>query len=214
VIEEFANLLYDSGVLKFGDFKLKSGQHSPFFLNFGNLHTGRQLAALGEALAETIQAGPQPHPDVILGPPYKAISMAAVTVTALWNQHRVNSGFMTFRKESKEHGEGGDFLGHVLRGGESIIMVDDVMTSGQTKIEAMELLKSEAQKAGFEAPVFRAVVVGVDRQETEGDTTAAEAFTEQTGVPVLSVATIRELVDALESRLTEEEKVLIKEYLG
>lgn len=211
--QDFAHLLYDSGVLRFGDFQLKSGKRSPFFLNFGHLHTGPQLSALGQALAKVIHTSSTSKPDVILGPPYKAISMAAVTVSALWDHHQTCSGFMTFRKESKSHGEGGDFLGHTLRGGESIIMVDDVMTSGQTKIEAMELLKNEAQKAGLKAPVFQAVVVGVDRQEMEGGETAASAFTRKTGVPVLSVATIRELVKALESRLNPDQKSLIQHYL-
>ena len=150
---------------------------------------------------------------MVLGPPYKAITMGAVTVTALWRQYQIDAHFMTFRKESKTHGEGGDFLGHTLRGGESIVLVDDVMTSGQTKIDAMALLEAEAKRRGLEPPRFQAVVVGVDRQAPEEGQTAAEAFTRKTGVPVYSVATIRELVQALESRLGEREKHLIEEFL-
>jgi len=209
----FADLLYDSGVLKFGDFQLKNGQRSPFFLNFGSLHTGAQLDALGTALAGVIQSRLPGACDVVLGPPYKAITMGAVTVTALWRQYQIDAHFMTFRKESKTHGEGGDFLGHTLRGGESIVLVDDVMTSGQTKIDAMALLEAEAKRRGLEPPRFQAVVVGVDRQAPEEGQTAAEAFTRKTGVPVYSVATIRELVQALESRLGEREKHLIEEFL-
>lgn len=198
---DFAQLLLDSGVLRFGDFQLKSGKRSPYFLNFGELHTGSQFEALGKALAEVIVSSLDPAPEVVLGPPYKAISMGTVTVNALWNHHQMECGFMTFRKESKAHGEGGDFLGHHLRGGERIVMVDDVMTSGQTKIDAMELLRQTAEAQGLAPPVFQAVVVGVDRQEREGSGTAAEAFTARTGVPVYSVATIRQLVQSLEGRL-------------
>lgn len=209
----FAELLYDSGVLRFGDFQLKSGKRSPFFLNFGELHTGAQFEALGRALAGTIMESLPAAPGVVLGPPYKAISMAAVTVNALWNHHQVDAGFMTFRKESKQHGEGGDFLGHRLEGGDSIVLVDDVMTSGQTKVDAIELLRRTAEQAGLAPPVFEAVVVGVDRQEREGSGTAGQAFSKQTGVPLYSVATIRELMAALEPRLKPAERELIGSYL-
>lgn len=210
----FADLLYDSGVLRFGDFRLKSGKRSPFFLNFGELHTGAQFEQLGRSLADCIMENLGEPPQVVLGPPYKAISMAAVTVNALWNHHRVDSGFMTFRKESKAHGEGGDFLGHRLVGGESVVLVDDVMSSGQTKVEAMELLSKTALEMGLEPPSFTAVVVGVDRQEREGEGTAGEAFTSQTGVPLYSVANIRELTKTLEPRLKTSERDLIGAYLG
>lgn len=211
---DFAQLLLDSGVLRFGDFQLKSGKRSPYFLNFGDLHTGPQFEALGKALACVIMEALDQPPEVVLGPPYKAISMGTVTVNALWNHHRLDCGFMTFRKESKTHGEGGDFLGHRLRGGERIVMVDDVMTSGQTKVDAMELLRQTARAQGLEPPVFQAVVVGVDRQEREGDGTAAEAFTARTGVPVYSVATIRELVTSLRGRLDGELLGRVEAHLG
>lgn len=211
-IKDFAELLYGSGVLKFGDFRLKSGKRSPFFLNFGELRTGSQLSALGDALADTIAGSLVTPPEVVLGPPYKAISMAAVTVTSLWRRHQIEAAMMTFRKEAKEHGERGNFLGHQLRGGESMVLVDDVMTSGQTKVDAIEMLRASARELGLEAPKFVAVVVGVDRQEIEAGVTAAEDFSGQTGIPVYSVATIRQLVEALEPRLSDDELSSLRVY--
>ncbi|MCA9796673.1 MAG: orotate phosphoribosyltransferase, partial [Candidatus Eremiobacteraeota bacterium] len=119
----------------------------------------------------------------------------------------------TFRKEAKAHGEGGMFLGHHLSAQDRIVLVDDVMTSGQTKFDALEMVRTEAARLGLEPPRFEAVVVGVDRQEAEGAVTAAQAFTAETGLPVFAVATIRELADELEGDISPAHHRALREYL-
>ncbi len=207
----FGEFLIEANVLRFGDFTLKSGTRSPYFLNFGEICQGRHLAILGDALAEVIQIR-VPEATVILGPPYKAIAMAVTTAIAL--HHRgFDCSTLTFRKEAKQHGEGGDFLGHRLRGRERIVLVDDVMSSGQTKLDAVAKVEAEARRLGFEPPRFEAVVVGVDRQEVEQGRTAAEAFSEKTGIPVYAVATIRELASQLAGRLLDVQHQALQRYL-
>lgn len=207
----FAQFLLRSGVLQFGQFRLKSGAHSPYFMNFGEVSSGAELRELGGFLAGLIRAR-APGANVVLGPPYKAISMAVATVIELDGLGQACS-FLTFRKEEKGHGEGGMFLGHHLGDADRIVLVDDVMTSGQTKLEALEMIRSEARRLGLKPPRFEAVVVGVDRQEAEGAVTAAQAFTAETGLPVFSVATIRELADELEGEISPDHHRALREYL-
>ncbi len=188
----FSKLLYDSGVLRFGEFTLKSGEKSDYFLNFGQICCGPEMALLGKHLGDTIMEH-CPDVEIILGPPYKAISMASAVVMSLWLNHRKSTQLLTFRKESKEHGEGGDFLGAKLKGGDKVVLVDDVMTSGGTKVEALEKVRAYAQALGVEPPQFLGVVVGVDRQQNN----ASAEFQNQTGVPVYSVTTAAQLFEDL-----------------
>lgn len=210
----FADFLMDTQVLKLGDFRLKSGKRSPYFLNFGEVRTGKALCELGSRLARLCMDRVGPF-DAVYGPPYKAISLAVATCTALWSEHQVDRPFLTYRKEEKTHGEGGLFLGHQLRGGDRVVMVDDVMTSGGTKVEALERLQDEARRLGVEPPRCVALLVGVDRQERDDSgRTAAEVFTAETGIPVLALARVSEVFDSLRGRrLSEEDYQKVKAFL-
>lgn len=188
----FSKLLYDSGVIRFGEFTLKSGEKSDYFLNFGRICCGPELAMLGKHLGDTIMEH-CPDVEVVLGPPYKAISMASAVVMSLWLNHQKRTRLLTFRKESKGHGEGGDFLGSQLNGGDRIVLVDDVMTSGGTKVEALEKVRAYAKSLGVEPPRFLGVVVGVDRQQNN----AAAEFEKATGVPVYPVTRASQLFEDL-----------------
>lgn len=170
------------GVLKFGEFTLKDGSASPFFLDFGSISTGRQFRELGTFFRRRIEetvgfAGI----DFLYGPPYKATIMAAATAMELTEQ---DMPCLFTRKEAKSHGEGGTSFGFRPSAGHRYLMLDDVMSSGATKVTALSVLQEQT---------CRAVVVGVDRQHKQGDTTAAHAFTAETGVPVISLLTLKEL---------------------
>ena len=188
--DDFFELLLDARVFRLGDFTLKDGSKSPYFFNFGEIARGDHLKRMGEAFASVIGSQVE-RTDALLGPPYKGISMAAVIATCMGE-----TPFVTFRKESKAHGEGGDFLGHRLQSGDRLVLVDDVMTSGGTKFEAIEKIAQESRRLSLGTPAeIAAVVVGVDREAREGEQTASASFTQQTGVPVHSVLTMTEVAE-------------------
>ncbi len=205
--KQLAEFLMDAEVLKFGEFELKSGQSSPYYFNFGEVHSGKTLSTLGQHLAAQCVNKLGTGFEVVYGPPYKAISLAVVTCTQLWSEHQLDRPFLTYRKEEKKHGEGGVFLGHHLQDGDRVVMVDDVMTSGDTKIEALQRLQQEAERVGVRPPRCIALVVVVDRQERDRNgNTASAVFTEQTGIPVLALANAAELFASLRGdRLTEQQ---------
>lgn len=205
---DFTRFLLETGVLRFGDFTLKSGKKSPYFLNFGEVRSGRQLARMGSFFAQLLQQELRDGFDVIYGPPYKGIPMGVATCQALWSEHQVDSGFLSYRKEQKAHGEGGDLLGHQLSPGERVVLIDDVMTSGGTKLQAIERLKALE-------PSFVAVVVGVDREERDpAGVTAARRFTEDTGIPVVSLLTVTAMVEQLEGLVPPDQRQRILEHVG
>mgnify|MGYP000849223143 FL=1 len=153
----FIEFLVSSGCLKFGDFKLKSGDRSPFFVNLGNADSGAKLDELGRALAAA--AGKAfPEATLLFGPAYKGIALAAAATAAAWRHEGRDLRFFYDRKEAKAHGEKGLFIGHLPEPGEAVVMVDDVLSDGGTKVEA-----AAAIEAAFGTrPV--GIVVGVDRR--------------------------------------------------
>ena len=153
----FIEFLVSSGCLKFGDFKLKSGDRSPFFVNLGNADSGAKLDELGRALA--VAAGKAfPAATLLFGPAYKGIALAAATAAAAWRHEGRDLRYFYDRKEAKAHGEKGLFVGHLPEPGEAVAMVDDVLSDGGTKVEA-----AAAIEAAFRTrPV--GIVVGVDRR--------------------------------------------------
>ncbi|MBM4355912.1 MAG: orotate phosphoribosyltransferase, partial [Deltaproteobacteria bacterium] len=163
---EFVRFLVSEGALRFGDFTLKSGDRSPFFIDLGSIRTGRALWSLGGYLAEALDRS-FPDANVLFGPAYKGISLA--TAAAVAAAHRTGRDLaVTFdRKESKDHGEGGSFIGYKPEPGDRIVIVDDVMSSGGTKVAAMDAIG----KAFGVRPVGTLVTVdrarrdaGVDRR--------------------------------------------------
>ena len=141
--QQFIKFMVDSGVLTFGDFTLKSGRKAPYFINCVNYKTGAQLAKLGEFYAECIKDNDIPV-ETLFGPAYKGIPLAVSAVTALYNKFGINVSYCFDRKEAKDHGEGGMFVGKSLSDGEKVIIIDDVMTSGKALKESVPKLKGAA----------------------------------------------------------------------
>lgn len=191
--KDFVEMLVRYEVLRFGNFTLKSGRTSPYFVNAGQLRTGRAIAGVGAAYAAVIDAEGVPC-DLVFGPAYKGIPLAVATATALSSSTRdVPFGFD--RKEVKDHGEGGQFVGTPPASGMRVVLVDDVITSGLSLREAAALLTDSA------AVEVSAAVVAVDRQERgRGDKTTLEELRDDLGIRVLPIVTIREVVAYLHGR--------------
>ena len=190
---DFVDLLVRYEVVRFGEFTLKSGRKSPYFVNAGQLRTGRSIAGVGEAYAARIEAADLGC-DLVFGPAYKGVPLAVATAIALGARGKdVPYGFD--RKEEKDHGEGGWFVATPPADGMKVVLVDDVVTSGKSIREAVELLKRAANVE------ITGVVVAVDRQERgRGDKSTVDELREELGVQVLPIVTVRELVDDLHGR--------------
>ena len=187
---EFLRFALDQGVLRFGDFTLKSGRHSPYFFNAGLFNTGAALARLGRFYAAALQASGLAC-DVLYGPAYKGIPLAAATAIALADQYGRDVPYAFNRKESKDHGEGGLIVGHPLRG--EVLIIDDVITAGTSVRESIDIIRAQgARPAG--------VLIALDRQERgQGDRSAVQEVREHFEIPVVSIATLEGLVAFLEA---------------
>lgn len=185
----FIELARQCEVLKFGEFTLKSGRTSPYFFNAGAFSTGGALATLGRCYAQGIVDSGVEF-DVLLGPAYKGIPLAAATAVALADHHRMDVPFVYNRKEAKSHGEGGVLVGAPLAG--RVLVIDDVITAGTAVREVIELINSAgARLAG--------VVIGLDRQERgAGERSAVQEVSEAHGVPVTSIITLDNIIDYLQ----------------
>jgi len=184
-------LLTGHGALRFGDFTLKSGRKSPYFINLGDIADGSGLAGLGEILAHKISRDIGfDFFDVLFGPAYKGIPLASVTSAAMFSIYRVSKGFAYDRKEKKAHGEGGNFIGTSLTGtSRRVLLIDDVITDGGTKIDTIRLIEGET------ASKVVAILTVVDRMEqTEDGTLFSSIIGKQTGIPVHSVISLSDIV--------------------
>lgn len=188
---DFIDLARRCDVLRFGSFTLKSGRQSPYFFNAGAFSSGAALAALGRAYAQCIVDAGIDF-DVLLGPAYKGIPLASATAVALADVHGRDLPFAYNRKEAKDHGEGGVLVGAPLQG--RVLVIDDVITAGTAVVEVIRLIEGAgARLAG--------VVIGLDRQERGQGTASAIAEIEaRWGVPVLSIVTLRDIIDYIASR--------------
>lgn len=206
--DRFIDLLAEYEVIRFGEFTLKSGRKSPYFINAGQLRTGRAIGGVGRAYAERIrEAGLSP--DVIFGPSYKGVPLAVATAIAASEEGR-DVGFCFDRKESKDHGEGGIFVGMQPTPGQSLVVVDDVITSGSSIEQSVGLLRKAS------AVRILGVVVAVDRQERGRERSTLWELEAALGAPVLPVTNVRQIVERLSSerKLHNEQKTAIEEYLG
>lgn len=196
---EFIELARSCEVLKFGEFTLKSGRTSPYFFNAGAFSTGRALAALGRCYAQRIVDSGVEF-DVLLGPAYKGIPLAAATAIALADNHGLETPFAYNRKEAKKHGEGGSLVGAPLQG--RVLVIDDVITAGTAVREVISMIADAgADLAG--------VVIGLDRQERgAGEQSAIQEVEQAYSVPVLSIIDMGHIIDYLETTGDDKQGVL------
>ncbi|MCG6985257.1 MAG: orotate phosphoribosyltransferase [Thiocapsa sp.] len=188
---EFLAFAAQIGALRFGDFRLKSGRQSPYFFNAGLFDTGARLARLGRAYARCILDSGLPF-DVLFGPAYKGIPLAASTSIALATEFDRDTAYAFNRKEAKDHGEGGVIVGRPLAG--RVLIIDDVITAGTSVHESVQRIRDAgAEPAG--------VVIALDRQEQGRDGGSAIAEVRATfGIPVHSIVSLTELVAYLDER--------------
>lgn len=200
---DFLDFALDVGVLRFGEFTLKSGRISPYFFNAGLFNTGSALARLGRFYAQTIVDSGIEF-DVLYGPAYKGIPLAAVTAAALYDQHQVDIPYAFNRKEAKAHGEGGSIVGHALEG--RILIIDDVITAGTAIRESMDIIEGEGAKPA-------GVVIALDRQEKgKGDKSAIQEVEQDYGIPVAAIARLENLVSYLAQSSDSEHLARIRAY--
>jgi orotate phosphoribosyltransferase len=201
---DFIEFLVRSDVLTFGDFVTKSGRSTPYFLNFGRVRTGRQIALLGAAYADTIVARFGRDVDVLFGPAYKGIPLAVATAMALGERHDLEVGFAFNRKEAKDHGEGGVLVGHEFADGDRVVIVEDVTTAGTSIRETMPLLGAAA------AVEVVGLVVAVDRAErgTREDVSALAQVGAEYGFATAAIAHIDEVVAHLRDHDVDGRRVL------
>ncbi len=182
---EFIQFALDNGVLKFGEFTLKSGRVSPYFFNAGLFNTGAQLAQLGRFYAAAIVES-KIELDLLFGPAYKGIPLATTTAVALSEHHNINTPYCFNRKEAKAHGEGGNLVGAPLEG--RILIIDDVISAGTAIREAMDIIETNGAKAA-------GVVIALDRQERgRGQQSAIQEVEANFGVTVAAIITLADLL--------------------
>ena len=201
----FIDLCLELGVLRFGEFKLKSGRLSPYFFNAGLFNSGRALAELGRAYAQAIQSCGIRF-DVLFGPAYKGIPLVASTAVALADHHGRSVPWAFNRKEAKDHGEGGNIVGAPLRG--RVLIVDDVITAGTAIREAADIIRG----AGAE-PV--GVVLALDRQERgQGQWSAVQEVEQTLQLPVTSILRLADLIEYLRQDGDAAQLAAIERYRG
>ena len=205
---EFIKFLEDAGVLKFGDFTAKSGRKIPYFINAGDIKTGEQISKLGEFYAKAYLEKVGNKKAVLYGPAYKGISIAVSSAVAL-SKAGLDLPFFFNRKEAKDHGEGGVFVGYVPKEGEEIVIVEDVITAGTAIRESMEILSS------LNGAKVIATFVMVDRKEKgKTEKSAMAEVGEEFGFPVYSVVDVYDIIEYLEEDEKNRENVeRIKKYL-
>lgn len=195
---EFIRFAIERGVLRFGEFTLKSGRTSPYFFNAGLFNSGSALAQLGRFYAEAVVASGISF-DVLFGPAYKGIPLAAATAVALAEQHKLDLPWCFNRKEAKDHGEGGTLVGAPLTG--NVLIIDDVITAGTAIREVMQIIQAQGAKAA-------GVLIALNRQERgKGELSAIQEVERDFGIPVVSIVSLEQVLEYL------AEDAELKKYL-
>ncbi len=207
--QQFIKFMVENDVLRFGEFTLKSGRKAPYFINTGNYKSGSQLARLGKYYAACImQNGLEAQ--TLVGPAYKGIPLAVTTAVALSEDYGVDLNYCFDRKEAKDHGEGGLFVGKQLADGEKVIIIEDVMTSGKALREMLPKLKAAANVE------IAGMIISVDRMERglESSKSAVQEVYDEFGVKVYSIVTMADIIEAIEDGIIEGKNYLdkMKEY--
>ena len=197
--KDFVDFTLETGVLKFGEFTLKSGRISPYFFNAGLFNKGSHLSELGKFYAQAIEASALKF-DVLFGPAYKGIPLAAAASIALNDSFNHNVLYSFNRKEVKDHGEGGSIVGHPLEG--DILIIDDVITAGTAIREAQDIIQNYGANA-------KGVIVALDRQEKgKGELSAIQEVEQIFGITVLSIINLSHIIDYLKT--SDDSKILAK----
>lgn len=206
---EFIKFLEDAGVLKFGDFTAKSGRKIPYFINAGDIKTGEQIQKLGEFYAKAYFEKVGNKKSILYGPAYKGIPIAVSVAVAL-AKDGLDVPFFFNRKEEKDHGEGGVFVGYKPQAGEDVVIVEDVITAGTAIRESMAILSK------LDGVNVKATFVMVDRKEKgQGEKSAMAEVTDEFGFPVYSVVDVYDIIEYLEEDEANKENVeRIKAYLA
>ncbi len=195
---EFIEFAIEQNVLRFGEFTLKSGRISPYFFNAGLFNSGAALAKLGRFYAAAIEQAGVPF-DVLLGPAYKGIPLAATTAVALADHHNRDVPYVFNRKEAKDHGEGGNLVGAPLEGG--VMIIDDVITAGTAIREVMEIIDNAGAKPA-------GTVIALNRQEKgKGELSAIQEVERDYNMPVISIVSLNDLIEYLEEKGDKTEEV-------
>ncbi len=217
--KDFIEFMVRSGVLTFGEFKTKSGRKSPYFINTGNYKTGKQLALLGnfyaDCIMENVKSGNfQKEITALFGPAYKGIPISVATAIAMTEKHGININYCSNRKEVKDHGEGGSLMGYQLQAGDTVLIVEDVITAGTAMRECVPMLKALGVS-------IEGLVVSVDRMERgAGSKTAIQELKEEFGIQTYPIITVMDILDHLyqtevdgKVMIDDEMKKRIEDYL-
>jgi orotate phosphoribosyltransferase len=201
--QAFISLCLDLGVLRFGEFTLKSGRKSPYFFNAGLFNTGRAIAELGRFYADAVASSGLSF-DMLFGPAYKGIPLVTVTAASLADGHGRSLPWAFNRKEAKDHGEGGSIVGAPLAG--RVLIIDDVMTAGTAIRESVDIIrKAGATPAG--------VLIALDRQERgQGPKSAVQEVEELFGLPVVSILKLADLISFLETTGNSAQLAAVRSY--
>lgn len=200
--QQFLDYCIQKGVLKFGEFTLKSGRISPYFFNAGLFNSGKDMDRLGHFYAEAITHANLEF-DVLFGPAYKGIPLAAITVGSLYRDFSIDKPYAFDRKEKKDHGEGGQIVGAELKG--DILIIDDVITAGTAIRQSMSLIESLGART-------TAVTIALDRQEKgQGDSSAIQEL-EQQGVLVIPIIRLENILSYLEAQGDAQQLEAVARY--
>ena len=205
--QEFIRFMVSNGVLKFGEFTLKSGRIAPYFINTGNYKTGKQLAKLGKYYAACIQENGL-EADTLIGPAYKGIPLSVATAVAMYHDYEKEVNYCFDRKEVKDHGEGGLFVGKQLVDGEKVIIIEDVMTSGKALKEILPKLEAAANVNVV------GMIISVDRREKglTSDLSAVSEAKKEFGIDVYSVVTMDDIIAAIKNGVVDGKEHLEAMY--
>ena len=212
--KEFIEFMVDSNVLKFGEFTLKSGRKSPFFMNAGAYVTGSQLRKLGQYYAKAIHDNYGTDFDVLFGPAYKGIPLSVATTIAFSELYGRDIKYCSNRKEAKDHGgDAGLLLGSSIKEGDKIVIIEDVTTSGKSIEETFPIIK--AQCPDPDKIEIKGLMVSLNRQEKgKGDKSALEEITDLYGFPANAIVTMGEVVEYLYNKPTGKDgKIIIDDKI-
>ncbi|HSW59216.1 MAG TPA: orotate phosphoribosyltransferase [bacterium] len=211
---DFIDFMVECEVLMFGDFTTKSGRKTPFFINTGKYRTGEQIRKLGQFYAQSIMENTKGDFDVLFGPAYKGIPLCVTTAIALSEMYNKNAAFCFNRKEAKDHGEGGSIIGHKLKDGDRVVIIEDVTTAGTSIAETVPILKSAANVD------VTALVISVNRMERgQGEKSALDEIHETYGMKTFPIVSMAEVIEYLHNKeikgkvlLDDKIKSMIDDY--